>query len=59
MTEGEFLAELTQRTGCGILFDVENLYVNVRNLGVDAEAFIKSHSGRRGEGISPGRIQCP
>jgi uncharacterized protein (UPF0276 family) len=24
------------------LFDVENLYVNVRNLGVDAEAFIKA-----------------
>lgn len=42
MTEGEFLAELTQRTGCGILFDVENLYVNVRNLGVDAESFIKA-----------------
>lgn len=42
MTEGEFLAELTRRTGCGILFDVENLYVNRRNLGVDAEAFIKA-----------------
>ncbi|MFA6969921.1 MAG: DUF692 domain-containing protein [Gallionella sp.] len=42
MTEGEFLAELTRRTGCGILFDVENLYVNVRNLGVDARAFIKA-----------------
>ena len=42
MTEGEFLAELTRRTGCGILFDVENLYVNVRNLGVDADAFIKA-----------------
>ncbi len=42
MTEGDFLAELTQRTGCGILFDVENLYVNVRNLGVDANAFIKT-----------------
>jgi hypothetical protein len=40
MTEGEFLAELTHRTGCGILFDVENLYVNARNLGVDAKAFI-------------------
>lgn len=40
MTEGEFLAELTRRTGCGILFDVENLYVNARNLGVDAEKFI-------------------
>jgi uncharacterized protein (UPF0276 family) len=42
MSEGEFLAELTRRTGCGILFDVENLYVNARNLGVDAEAFIKA-----------------
>jgi uncharacterized protein (UPF0276 family) len=42
MTEGEFLAELAKRTGCGILFDVENLHVNARNLGVDAEAFIKA-----------------
>jgi len=42
MTEGEFLAELTRRTGCGILFDVENLYVNARNLGVDAKAFIQA-----------------
>ena len=42
MTEGEFLAELTQRTGCGILFDVENLYVNMRNLGVDVDAFISA-----------------
>jgi len=42
MTEGEFLAELTRRTGCGILFDVENLHVNARNLGVDAKAFIKA-----------------
>jgi uncharacterized protein (UPF0276 family) len=42
MTEGEFLAGLVNRTGCGILFDVENLYVNMRNLGVDAKAFIKA-----------------
>ncbi len=42
MSEGEFLAELSERTGCGILFDVENLYVNVRNLGVDADAFISA-----------------
>ena len=42
MTEGEFLAELSRRTGCGILFDVENLYVNARNLGVDAGAFIRA-----------------
>jgi len=42
MSEGEFLAELTRHTGCGILFDVENLYVNAHNLGVDAEVFIKA-----------------
>ena len=42
MSEGEFLAELARRTGCGILFDVENLHVNARNLGVDAKAFIKA-----------------
>jgi uncharacterized protein len=46
MTEGVFLAELAQRTGCGILFDVENLYVNTRNLAVDAQAFIKAIPAR-------------
>ncbi|EQD79955.1 protein containing DUF692 [mine drainage metagenome] len=33
MTEGELLSELVGLTGCGILFDVENLYVNTRNRG--------------------------
>ncbi|MEQ1556277.1 MAG: DUF692 domain-containing protein [Gallionella sp.] len=42
MSEGEFLAELVQKTGCGILFDVENLYVNTQNLGVDAHEFIRT-----------------
>lgn len=42
MSEGEFLAELTRRTGCGILLDVENLYLNARNLGVDTQHFIEA-----------------
>lgn len=33
--EGEFLAELTARTGCGLLLDVNNLYVSSCNLGFD------------------------
>jgi len=41
MREEEFVSELVARTGCGILFDVNNLYVNVVNLGVDAQAFIQ------------------
>jgi uncharacterized protein (UPF0276 family) len=36
--EGEFIAELARRTGCGVLLDVNNLYVNQRNHGADARA---------------------
>jgi uncharacterized protein (UPF0276 family) len=35
MSEAEFLAELARRTGCGVLLDVNNLYVNARNHGED------------------------
>ena len=31
MSEAEFLSEVAQRTGCGILLDVNNLYVNQCN----------------------------
>ncbi|WP_297505856.1 DUF692 domain-containing protein [Ferrovum sp.] len=41
MREEEFLSELVARTGCGILFDINNLYVNAVNLGVDTQAFIQ------------------
>ena len=34
--EGEFLAELARRSGCGLLLDVNNLYVNQVNLGRSA-----------------------
>ena len=33
MSEGELLAELARRTGCGLLLDVNNLYVNQVNHG--------------------------
>jgi uncharacterized protein len=35
MTEWEFLAELTRRSGCGILLDVNNVYVSAHNFGFD------------------------
>ena len=34
--EGQFLAELARRTGCGILCDVNNLYVTQNNCATDA-----------------------
>ena len=36
--ELEFLGELARRSGCGILFDVNNLYVNAVNHGFDVHA---------------------
>jgi uncharacterized protein (UPF0276 family) len=38
--EPEFLAELSRRTGCGILCDVNNIYVSAANLGFDAIAYL-------------------
>ncbi|HZZ91738.1 MAG TPA: DUF692 domain-containing protein [Usitatibacter sp.] len=40
MPEPDFLAELARRTGCGVLLDVNNLYVNELNHGLDAAAYI-------------------
>ncbi len=38
--EPEFLAELTLRTGCGVLCDVNNVYVSAHNLGFDALGYL-------------------
>lgn len=38
-TEWEFLASLAQATGCGILLDVNNVYVSARNHGFDAHEY--------------------
>lgn len=37
-SEVEFLTELVSRTGCGVLLDINNLYVNQHNHGEDAVA---------------------
>jgi uncharacterized protein len=42
MTEGQFIAELVRRTGCGVLLDVNNLYVNQVNHGSDARAAMRA-----------------
>lgn len=40
MSEPQFLCELVRRTGCGLLLDVNNVYVSSRNLGFDAKTYI-------------------
>ena len=40
MTEADFLAELVRRTGCGILLDVNNVWVSASNLGYDPHEWL-------------------
>ena len=48
MTETALLDELARRTGCGVLLDINNLYVNAVNFGFDPVARLTE--------ISPGAI---
>jgi uncharacterized protein (UPF0276 family) len=41
MSEAEFLAEVAARTGCGVLFDVNNVYVSARNQQLDPERVLE------------------
>jgi uncharacterized protein (UPF0276 family) len=40
--ESVFLAELSDRTGCGLLCDLNNIYVSAANLNMDAERYLRS-----------------
>ena len=48
MAEWEFLSELCRRAGCGILLDVNNVYVSARNFGFDPIAYL--------DGIDPDHV---
>ena len=41
LSEWDFLAEVSRRADCGILLDVNNIYVSAQNHGFDAEAYLK------------------
>jgi uncharacterized protein len=40
MTEWQFLVALAERTDCGLLLDVHNVFVSAHNHGFDARAFL-------------------
>lgn len=44
-TETEFLTELARRAGCGLLVDVNNVFVSAHNLRYSAEAYLDSLPG--------------
>lgn len=46
MDEPDFLAEVCARTGCGLLVDVNNVFVSANNVGGDPHAYLARVDGR-------------
>lgn len=60
MSEAEFLAALVARTGCGVLLDINNLYVNQYNHGEDGLAALQAlRPGMVGELHLGGHLLTP
>lgn len=45
MSEWDFVAAVARRTGCKLLFDVNNIYVNAVNHGFDTDAYLAAIPG--------------
>lgn len=43
MTEGDFFEELLRQTGCGLLLDLNNLYVSAMNAGLDPSKVVATY----------------
>jgi uncharacterized protein (UPF0276 family) len=47
LSEADFVAAVLEEADCDLLLDVNNLYVNARNNGLDAEAYLARLPGSR------------
>lgn len=43
IAEADFIAEIARRTGCGLLLDVNNVFVSAKNLKTDALSYIDAY----------------
>ena len=55
MPEWEFLARLAEEADCGLLLDVNNVYVSAFNHGFDASTYVDAHPRRPRRAVPPGR----
>ena len=39
-SESEFLSEILKQSGCGLLLDVNNIFVSAHNLDFDPKAYV-------------------
>ena len=47
MDEPDFLNEVAERSGCGLLLDLNNVYLSARNCGIDPERYVEALAGAR------------
>ena len=47
MDEPDFLNEVAARAGCGLVLDVNNVYLSARNCGIDPERYIEALAADR------------
>jgi uncharacterized protein (UPF0276 family) len=43
LSETDFLRELTHKTGCGLLLDVNNVFISAQNLGLSPQDYINAY----------------
>jgi uncharacterized protein len=43
MDEAEFISEIVKRTGCGLLLDINNVYISAHNIKISAQAYLASY----------------
>ncbi len=43
MSETDFLRQVQQRTGCGMLLDINNVFISATNLGLSANAYLDEY----------------
>ena len=63
-SEIEFLTELSSRTGCGLLLDINNVHISAHNLGFDASKYLDAFPAKAimeihlaGHAVDPGDTQ--
>lgn len=43
LSETDYLSAITQRTGCGLLLDINNVFISSTNLGLSPQAYIDAY----------------
>ena len=43
LDEADFISEIVKRTGCGLLLDINNVYISAHNINISAQAYLAAY----------------